>query len=84
MSFKASLLLHSFFQEIPFMAGFSLPRLFYRWLVLVLDFVFIIRDRDPDVERSGEALSHHRVNVPLSGVNRVLWKVFQRLNDGKG
>ena len=33
------------------------------------------------VQRSAFA---SQVNVPLSGANKVLGKVFQRLNDGKG
>ena len=62
---------------------FLLPQFVYRWLVLVLDSVFIIQTviLMKSVQRSAFA---SQVNVPLSGVNGVSWKVFQRLNDGKG
>ena len=42
-TFKASLFLHSFFKEISILVGIYSPGLFYLWLVLVLDSVFIFR-----------------------------------------
>ena len=62
---------------------FLLPQFVYWWLALVLDSVFIFQTviLMESVQRSASA---SQVNVPLSGVNGVLGKVFQRPNDGKG
>ena len=73
----------SLFPRNSHLGRFLIFLVIIRWLVPVLDPVFIFRIviLFSDDQRN---VSVSLVRVPLSGVSLVLGMVFQRLNDGKG